>query len=563
MSRRERRSKARRRARLAAGAGLSVGVAMGAAGSAQAADFTVSNNSDTGVSGDGSLRGELIAANNNTGQDRILFAAGLSGSTITLTGNQLEIYDGVEIVGLGADKLTVNADHNDRVFYIDTRYSENYDVTISGLTITGGSRFNANDPGADGAGAGGGIFDKYSHLTVADSVITGNAAQFGGGIFEFGGYNDGEDTRILNSTISDNFAYLGGGISSPKYGDDERTQSFISGRSLGLIENSTIAENHAVGYGGGIYADVAGATIKSSTIAGNTLYANYDGGAGIYHSDNPQGEYPSGPFVIDNSIVANNTDDPGDVRTAGTRAAGDPPDDLVGGFDAAFTLVGDPTNSTINETVAGSNILNSNPLLGALQLNGGTTPTMAPGDGSPVLDKGKTPAGETIDQRHLTRPVDLPGIASSAAAGADGADMGAVERQGAAVSAASCLNFQAKAVNFDPRRPKAPFDLGVRSHFTVSTPSAISIDASLGWRKKGKGHKVHLGVFKVTAKTFKKVRIPLPKTLLGALEHGDRVKLNMDITVTPLNACAPPLRFQKKLRTRIINVQRSLELHPE
>src|SRR4051794_34202654 len=116
MSRRERRSKARRRARIAAGAGLSVGVAIGAAGPAQATDFPVTNNSDSGVSGDGSLRGEILAANAASGPDRIVFGAALSGTTITLTGNQLGIYDGLEIAGPGADKLTVDADGNDRVF---------------------------------------------------------------------------------------------------------------------------------------------------------------------------------------------------------------------------------------------------------------------------------------------------------------------------------------------------------------------------------------------------------------------------------------------------------------
>src|SRR5262249_32055240 len=43
--------------------------------------LTVTNNLDTGIAGDGSLRGEIAAAKNN---DTIVFAPSLSGQTITL-----------------------------------------------------------------------------------------------------------------------------------------------------------------------------------------------------------------------------------------------------------------------------------------------------------------------------------------------------------------------------------------------------------------------------------------------------------------------------------------------
>jgi hypothetical protein len=98
-------------------------------------------------------------------------------------------------------------------------------------------------------------------------------------------------------------------------------------------------------------------------------------------------------------------------------------------MDAAFSLIGsvDPA-TTIHATVPFSNMFGVNPQLGPLLNNGGATRTVLPADSSPVINKGKSFALGT-DQRGLTRPVAFPGIPNSIAAGADGADIGAVELQ--------------------------------------------------------------------------------------------------------------------------------------
>jgi len=80
----------------------------------------------------------------------------------------------------------------------------------------------------------------------------------------------------------------------------------------------------------------------------------------------------------------------------------------------------------VTETVAGSNITGQSAQLDPLAANGGSTQTMAPALTSPAVDRGMAPGP---DQRGLTRPIDLPGIANSTAAGANGADIGAVELQ--------------------------------------------------------------------------------------------------------------------------------------
>ena len=50
--------------------------------------FTVTNNVDTGVAGDGSLRGEIAAARRG---DTIVFDPSLGGQAITLSGYGLHI----------------------------------------------------------------------------------------------------------------------------------------------------------------------------------------------------------------------------------------------------------------------------------------------------------------------------------------------------------------------------------------------------------------------------------------------------------------------------------------
>jgi hypothetical protein len=74
-----------------------------------------------------------------------------------------------------------------------------------------------------------------------------------------------------------------------------------------------------------------------------------------------------------------------------------------------------------------TDILNTDPLLAPLQLNGGQTPTHALLCGSPAIDKGKNLSGDTTDQRGSSRTFENTGIAN--ATGGDGTDIGAFELQ--------------------------------------------------------------------------------------------------------------------------------------
>src|SRR5262249_38549628 len=90
--------------------------------------LTVTNSLDTGAAGDGSLRGEIAAAQSG---DTINFAPGLAGQTITLTNGELAITRSLDIEGPGANQLTVNGNHASRVFDI----SGGVTVTIAGMTM--------------------------------------------------------------------------------------------------------------------------------------------------------------------------------------------------------------------------------------------------------------------------------------------------------------------------------------------------------------------------------------------------------------------------------------------
>ena len=93
------------------------------------ATFSVSNRDD---SGPGSLRQAVIDANNHAGPDTV--DATLLGGTIRLS-SEIEILETLTIEGIGAERLTVDAQQNSRIFSFNSAIG---DLTIRGLTLTGG-----------------------------------------------------------------------------------------------------------------------------------------------------------------------------------------------------------------------------------------------------------------------------------------------------------------------------------------------------------------------------------------------------------------------------------------
>jgi CSLREA domain-containing protein len=352
------------------------------AASAEAADFTVTSLADDGGGAATTLREAVALANDVNSNDRVLFQSGLSG-TITLAGSQIMIgppgMGDLEVVGPGADVLTVSGNNALRVFYV---YSDS--ATISGLSIVSGNA---------GSGPGGGIYGRMTPLTIRDSTLSGNTTS-NGGIAGGGVFSDTGTLTIQDSAITGNTATGGNGGGVAQYNVSI------------TIESSTISGNTAAGSGGGVYrASGNNGTIRSSTIAGN--HAGTFGG-GVRSNLNG-----SGP-VLTNTIVADNTAPVNpDIRGDDT-------------FSMTFSLIENPSGAPVSSTEIGSNFFNIEPGLGPLADNGGPTQTLKPAFDSPVVDKGSEPTF-TSDQRGIPRPFDVPAIADSNYGNGNAADIGAVE----------------------------------------------------------------------------------------------------------------------------------------
>ncbi len=353
---------------LAAGAGL--GIAALAPGAAQAMDFPVSNTSDGPSPGPpGSLREAIELANANAGADRIIFQSGVTGQ-INLTDGQLPVYEALQVLGPGADQLTICGCPGDRAFFVNAGGDA---VTLSGLRMIQGS-----PPGGDPGGA---IFSVDSELTIADSILSGNFAEEGAGVAA-----DGGSLTLRSSTVSNNFAFYGTGV-------------YATGGTQLTIQNSTISGNQ--GIVGFAVVDDAGppATISNSTVADN------DGKYGGILSD-------------------------GDITLTSTIAADNGPHDVIGtDFYASFSLIENFVYAGVIPTVPGSNQTGVDPQLQSLGGNGGPTPTMGLPSSSPAVDAGIA-AGTTLDQRGQARPLDFLGVTNATAPGADASDIGAFELQG-------------------------------------------------------------------------------------------------------------------------------------
>ena len=243
---------------------------------------------------------------------------------IRLTTGELLVDKSVTINGAGADVLAVDGHATSSVFQIDSGKT----VTISDLTIRNGE-----------GNFGGGILNGGgATLTISNSTLSGNIGGFGGGIFNTG------TLAIVNCTVSGNAASEGAGIYNG---------------ATSTITNSTLSGNAAPGAGGGCV------NLGTLQIANSTLSDNSSGlGGGVFNI---------GTLQIGNTILntgdsgANISNSGGTVTSLGYNLSSDD----GGGF---LTGPGDQ--------------INTDPMLGPLQDNGGPTFTHALLPASPAIDTG-------------------------------------------------------------------------------------------------------------------------------------------------------------------------------
>ena len=271
------------------------------------------------------------------------------------------------------------------------------DVTFTGnsTSIFGGAIYNYGSYGTSSpsftnvtftgntAAYGGAIYDDgysgTSSPSFTDVTFTGNTAGYGGAIYDDGSSGT-TSPSFTNVTFTGNTAAFGGAIYN--YGS--------YGTSSPSFTNATFTGNTSDFYGGAIYNygafGTSSPTFTNVTFTGNT--AGLDGGA-IYNSGFSGTTSPS----FTNVILWGDT--------AGVL------DSEISNFFAAPTIdhsVVEGGCASIPGAACGLGNLDTDPVLGPLQDNGGPTETIALGAGSSAIDAADDGACPSTDQRGFLRP---------------------------------------------------------------------------------------------------------------------------------------------------------------
>jgi hypothetical protein len=205
------------------------------------------------------------------------------------------------------------------------------DLTLQQTTVSGGELAN---PDAAPFESGGAIGNSGT-LKLIDSTISGSAAEFGGGIFNYYGelhldnstisgntavaaplpntgytsgsaggiYNLFGSVDIANSTISGNSAAYGGGFVS-------RVLTTLSGspyeNAAGpvTLTSTTISDNTASKEGGGIFNFAGTTDVSKSTITGNTAGTT---GGGVYSGGYYYERETNALIKLTNSTISGNS----------------------------------------------------------------------------------------------------------------------------------------------------------------------------------------------------------------------------------------------------------------
>ena len=343
---------------------------------------------DATANGNCTLREAIIAANTDavrdqcpagSGSDTIQLQAGTytlslgpAGDNAAATGDLDVVNGGLTIVGAGAGATAIDGGGIDRVLHLAASGGA-ISVTIRDLTIRGG---------AAGANDGGGILSEgAATLTLSDAVISGNAADEGGGMQTRGIVTIERTTVRGNTAGSDSGAIEN--FPPPSAILTIRDSLFVDNRAPGsgaienyatiAITNTTFSQNDAAAVDGGAIRARQDSTtsILNSTIAGNS---SATGGGGVRSE---------GSLTLRNSIVADNTAPVG-ANCTGTIVS-------RGG-----NVVDDGTCSLSQRSD-----IQADPGLAPLADNGGPTQTHAISSSSPAINRGA--ACPETDQRGRPR----------------------------------------------------------------------------------------------------------------------------------------------------------------
>jgi predicted outer membrane repeat protein len=393
-------------------------------GNRPATTITVTNTND---SGPGSLRQALADAQDG---DTINFDP--SVNVVTLTSAELVITKSITISASPQMVTVQRASQTEfRIFHVMPGHSVEIDgLTISGGHITGGNGggilndnstltvahctvwTNAIVNASSGNNFGGGIHNSGT-MTLNQVIVSNNNASFcgcGNGVPSGGGISNTGTMIIIAGTVQSNaggafWLWSGGGIYNSNTGIMTITGTTISGNQTGnpghfgaigggianygtlTIQDSTVSGNTALGgdldggYGGGISG--SNITITNSTITGNSALrgGGVAGGGNIAYTtfSNNSASLSGGALYLTSTLELGNT-----ILKAGASG--------VNIFNNGGSLITHGYN--ISSDNGGGFLngpgdqINTDPILGPLQDNGGPTFTHALLPGSPAIEAG-------------------------------------------------------------------------------------------------------------------------------------------------------------------------------
>jgi hypothetical protein len=486
----------------------------------------------------GSLRAAIGTANSDTFPDIITFQAGLTGTiAMSFNSTEISITQSVTIVGPGASLVTIDAGHNLRIFNINNN-SAVINVSISGLTLTGGNGRDVNT-GTNGVWSdGGAISTGDENLELDDMVITGNSTvgdNDGGGITTTSNAN----LVIRNCTISGNSTTgAGGGIYFHNGGSLLMENSTVSGNTCGdtggaiyfwgtvaahgfTIRNSTISGNSATGSGGGLNVEYlntinAPIVIQNSTITGNhsaepRLGDGY-GGGGFSLGSVSLATGATAIISLQNSIVSGNT--------ANVSNGNDDITLYSGALNANYCAMGDPDGFTLSGASGHNLPFGSTLNLQPLSNNGGPTQTIAMGVGSAAIDAG---------------PMTIPGVANDqrgpgfARVSGPRSDIGAFE-----IQVGTAPTVPGFAINGGAQQRSRVTTVDVR--FSTIVTFAGPVASAFAFTRNGGGA---LGGFSATANVVNGVTVVTLNNFTGAeTEFGSLADGRFTLTVLAIQVSA-------------------------
>jgi hypothetical protein len=335
---------------------------------------------------------------------------------------EFEIVIDNDVILDGEGNLTVDGDEDHRMFWV----RKGVVAELRGFLVTGGTSGFQEDAGG---------INNNGTLTLINSTVSGNSADYGDLAYGGGVTNYEGTLTLINSTVSGNSAARGGGI-------------YNYGGTLTLT-NSTVSGNTATGdlaSGGGISHGGGDLTLINSTVSGNTAYS----GGGIHSGGTPT--------LINSTVSGNTATSGGGINYSGTgtlmlisstvsgnsAAEGGSIRNLRGTVTLTNTLVEDDCQVSEGSSIVslGHNIESPGDTcgfdqatdqvnvtaeqlnLGPLQDNGGPTMTYALGAGSVAIDW--IPAEDCVDADGQPLTTDQRGEPRPAGSGCD---VGAFEVQ--------------------------------------------------------------------------------------------------------------------------------------